>query len=93
MPKIYITPKQWQHVQTILSVHQLPNTRSKKGKILRNFAHQLNPPNHYPRIHFVAVYHRKGKYFVDIHADMAMHSEVNHWHPKLDKIMNLINNS
>ncbi|HEX8607206.1 MAG TPA: hypothetical protein VF679_01055 [Pedobacter sp.] len=78
----------------LLALEQLPNTRSPATKtILRHFVLPLEPPGYYPRIHFVAVQAMHGMFKVDIHADMQKHIDVNYYHPKIDKILNLIKNS
>lgn len=83
----------WKRVRYQLKMIRLKDTSTSVGKKLRNYAALLNPPNPYPRIHFVVREQRQAPYItVHYHVDTDRHIS-DMYHPKLDRITNLLKNS
>lgn len=92
MAKIKIYNSKWIKVKNFLKVIRLPNTRTNRLKTkLKNYSLPLNPPNFYPRVHFITRPIKKGGLLLEFHVDISRHLS-DYFHPKIDKIKNIINN-
>jgi len=92
MAKIKLYNSKWSKIIKFLNLIRLPNTKTNKLKhTQKNYSLMLNPPCYYPRVHFITRPIIRGGLLIEFHVDISTHQS-DYFHPKIDKIKNIIDN-